>query len=311
MGNVFYFDWEVSLIEWVQNTMGSVGTALAKVFSFIGGETFSLLLLIVMLFCYKKAAGKRVAMTVLTASMWFPMIKNIVLRVRPYMVHKDNIKVLQVVEPDADPMDIIQQGFSFPSGHGATAVSLFGSIGRELRKRWMWTLTILMPLMIGLSRIAVGVHYPTDVLAGWAVGLCAIGFNILLQKYVKKEWMRYVILLILTVPGIFWCTSRDYFTALGLLIAAAIAFPYEEKYVKFQDTRNIWAMILRTTGAFAIYFALNTLLKMPFSKEWLDSGMLLPNLVRTARYAVILFVVLAVYPRVFPLFEKVGKKGNS
>ena len=308
MGNTFYFDWEVSLIEWVQNGMGSFGTTLAKMFSFIGGETMSLLLLIIMLFCYRKASGKRVAMTVLTASMWFPMIKNIVLRVRPYMAHKDSIKVLQVVEADADPADIIQQGFSFPSGHGATAVSLFGSIGRELRKRWMWTLAVVMPLLIGLSRIAVGVHYPTDVLAGWAVGLAAIGFNMLLVKYVKKEWVRYAILLALTVPGIFWCTSRDYFTALGLLIAAAIAFPYEEKHVKFQDTRNIWAMILRAAGSFAIYFALNTLLKMPFSKEWLDSGELLANLVRTARYAIILFIIIGVYPRVFPAFEKLGKK---
>ena len=307
-GNVFFFQWEVDLIVWLQGNMGSVGTFLSKVFSFIGGETFSLLLLIVMLFCYKKEAGKRVARTVLTASMWFPMIKNVVLRVRPYMAHKEKIEVLQVVEADADKWDIIQQGFSFPSGHGATAVSLFGSIGKELRKRWMWTLAILMPLLIGLSRISVGVHYPTDVLAGWAIGLAAIGFNVLLEKKVKKEWVRYAILLVLTVPGIFWCTSRDYFTALGLLIAAAVAFPYEEKHVKFQDTRNPWAMILRTAGAFAIHFALNTLLKMPFSKEWLDSGVLAANLVRTARYAVILFIVLGVYPRVFPIFEKIGKK---
>ncbi len=309
MGNVFYFQWEADLIAWLQQNMGSAGTAAAKIASFIGGETMSLLLLIAMLFCYKKEAGKRVATTVLTASMWFPMIKNIVLRVRPYMVEelKDKIEVLQVVEADADKWDIIQQGFSFPSGHGATAVSLFGSIALEVRKRWMWTLAIILPLLIGFSRIAVGVHYPTDVLAGWAVGLAAIGFNILLQKYVKQEWLRWVILLVLTVPGIFWCHSRDYFSALGLLIAAAVAFPYEAKYVRFQDTRNVWAMILRCIGAFAIYFALNTLLKMPFNKEWLDSGELLANLVRTARYAVILFIVLAVYPRIFPLIEKVGK----
>lgn len=308
MGNIFYFDWEVDLIEWLQNNMGKAGEILSRVFSFIGGETISLLLIIVMLFCYKKAAGRRVALTVLTASMWFPMIKNIVLRVRPYMVHKDKIKVLQVVEADADPLDIVQQGYSLPSGHGATAVSLFGTMGRELKKRWMWAIAIIMPILIGFSRISVGVHYPTDVLAGWAVGLAAIGFNVLLEKKVPKEWLRYAILLALTVPGIFWCKSRDYFTALGLLIAAAIAFPYEEKHIGFKDTRNPWAMILRTIGAFAIYFALNTLLKLPFSKAWLDSGELLPNLVRTARYAVILFVVLAVYPRVFPVFEKAGKK---
>ena len=308
MGNIFYFDWEAGMIAWVQEHLGPAGEAAAKLFSHIGGETVSILLMIIMLFCYKKAAGKRIAMTVLTASMWFPMIKNIVLRVRPYMVHREHVRVLQVVEADADPMDIIQQGFSFPSGHGATAVSLFGSIARELRKKWMWALAVLLPLAIGLSRIAVGVHYPTDVLAGWAVGLAAIGFNILLEKKVRREGARYAILLALALPGIFWCRSRDYFTALGVLIAAAVAFPYEEKHIGFQDTRNPWAMILRALGTFAIYFALNTLLKLPFSTEWLDSGTIGANLVRTARYAVILFAVIGVYPRVFPLFEKAGRK---
>ena len=308
MGNTFYFGWEVDLIEWIQTNMGKVGEYAARVMSFIGGETFSLLVLIAILFCYRKEVGKRVSCSVLMAGIWFPMIKNVALRVRPYMAHPDRAKVLQVVEADADPMDIVQQGYSFPSGHGATAVSLFGTLAMDVRKRWMWFVAIIMPLLIGLSRIAVGVHYPTDVLCGWVVGLLAIGFNVLLQKKVQKEWMRYAIMVALALPGLFWCRSRDYFSALGLLIGAALAFPYEAKYIQFKDTRNVWAMILRTVGAFAVYYALNTLLKLPFSKEFLDNGTLAAGLVRTARYAVVLFVALAVYPRIFPIFEKIGKK---
>ena len=308
MGNSFYFPWEVDLIEWLQQSMGSIGKTASSIFSFVGGVEFSLFLLIAILFCYKKESGVRLTRTLLTASMWFPMVKNVVLRIRPYMDHPERIKVLQVVEPDADPMDIVQQGYSFPSGHGAMAVSMYGGIGMEVRKRWMWALAIIIPILIGASRITMGVHYPTDVLAGWVIGLAAIGFNLLLEKILKKEWQRYAVLLALTLPGIFWCNSRDYYTAMGALVAAAIAIPYEAKYVKFQDTRNVWAMILRGVGAIAIYFVLNTLLKMPFSKEWLDSGKLAPNLVRSARYAIILFTVLGVYPRLFPLFEKIGKK---
>ena len=309
MGNTFYFDWEVDLIEWVQNTMGSVGETVSKVLSFIGGETIALLVMLVVLFCYKKEAGKRCGYSILAASMWFPMIKNIALRLRPYMVHQDRVTALMKVEEDADLMDVVQQGYSFPSGHSATSAASYFSIAREVRKRWMWFLAVIIPLLIGLSRFMVGVHYPTDVLAGWAVGLLAVGFGAVMEKHVKQEWLRYAILLAVSVPGIFWCTSRDYFTGLGLLIGMTAAVPFEKKYVDFRDTRNVFAMILRVIGAFAIYLVLNKVLKIPFGKEWLDSGELLPNLVRTARYAIILFVVVGVYPMVFPAFEKI--KFNS
>ena len=308
MGNTFYYEWEVDLIEWLQNTMGSIGEGIAKALSFIGGETISLLVLLVVLFCYKKAAGMRCGFTILAASMWFPMIKNIALRLRPYMVHKGRVSVLMQAEADADAMDVVQQGYSFPSGHSAMAVACYTSIAYEIKKKWMWILAVIISLLIGLSRFAVGVHYPTDVLAGWAVGLLAFGFGLLMDKYVKKEWIRYAILLAITLPGIFWCTSRDYFSALGLLIGMTVAVPFEKKYVNFQDTRNVWAMILRVVCAFAIYAVLNKVLKMPFSTEWLDSGTLGANLVRSARYAIILFLIVGIYPKCFPVFEKIGKK---
>ena len=308
MGNVFYFDWEVDLIEWLQKTIGSAGQAIAKAVTFIGGETVMLLVLLVVLFCYKKEAGKRCGFTMVAASMWFPMIKNIVLRVRPYMAHPERVEALTVVQEDADPLDIIQQGYSFPSGHSANAAAMYGSIAREIRKKWMWWLAVIVPLLIGLSRFVVGVHYPTDVLGGWLVGLAAIGFSALLEKKVKKEWVRSMILLAVTVPGIFWCTSRDYFTSLGLLIGMVTVFPYEKKYINFQDTKNVWAMILRVAGAFAVYAVMNTVLKLPFDKEWLNSGTLGANMIRSARYALMLFVLLGVYPRVFPVFEKIGRR---
>ncbi len=308
MGNTFYFDWEVSLMEGLQKGMGAVGEAAAKALSVIGGETFTLLVLLTVLFCYKKEVGKRCGLMIIAVSMWFPMIKNIVLRLRPYMAHPDRIKALILAESDADAMDIVQQGYSFPSGHAAMAVTVYGSVAREVKKRWMWCVAILAPLLIGISRFAVGVHYPTDVLVGWVLGVVAIGFGALLEKKVAKEWMRYTILLVVTVPGIFWCTSRDYFSALGLLIAMVIVFPYEKKHIDFADTRNVWAMILRVVGALALYYAMNTVMKLPFDNAYLNSGELGANLIRSARYAIILFVIIGVYPRCFPLFEKVGRK---
>lgn len=300
-------EWEASLIEWLQGTLGDFGTAVSKVFSMIGGETVSLVILLVILFCYSKEAGKRCGLTILAASVWFPMIKNVVRRSRPYMDYEDRIRWKILPEEGSDPsqaMDLKVQGYSLPSGHAAMSVALYGSAAREIRKKWIRVIAVVLPLLIGISRFVVGVHYPTDVLTGWAVGLAAVGIFAFLEKAVPNENARGMILLATALPGIFWCDSRDYFTALGLLVGMVVAMPYEKKYINFRDTRKIPVMILRVIGAFAIYYALNTLLKLPFDKAWLDSGTLGPNLVRSLRYAVCLFVILGVYPRCFPALER-------
>ena len=168
-----------------------------------------------------------------------------------------------------------------------------------------------MILLVGFSRVVTANHYPTDVLVGWALGFVVVGIFDLIERFVRKEWVRSLILLALALPGLFFVRTEDYFTSLGLLIGMVTVFPYEKKYINFQDTKNVWAMILRVAGAFAVYAVMNTVLKLPFDKEWLNSGTLGANLIRSARYAIMLFVLLGVYPRVFPAYEKIGRKNNS
>ena len=54
-------------------------------------------------------------------------------------------------------------GFSLPSGHAATTFALAAAIGAP----WFWALAVV----VALSRVVIGVHYPTDVVAGAAVGI--------------------------------------------------------------------------------------------------------------------------------------------
>ena len=303
MGNAFFMDWEVSLMAWLQQTLSGFGMKVAQLFSTIGGETITLMVCVAVIFCWSKESGKRTALTVLVASAWVPMVKNIALRLRPYMVHKE-IQITQLPEADAAPMDVLQQGYSFPSGHSAMAAGLYGGIAREAKKRWTLILAVVMTLMIGVSRFVVGAHYPTDVLTGWTLGLLAVGFGGLLVKKVSNENIRNLIVLATVLPGIFWCQSRDYFSALGGIIGLILAVPYEKKYVNFQDTRRVPVMILRVLGAAVIYFGLNTLLKMPFSTEFLNSGTLGANLIRSLRYMILMFLIIGVYPHCFPAIDK-------
>lgn len=68
---------------------------------------------------------------------------------------------------------------SFPSGHALTSAAVFLTLGvllmrvseRRLMKFYCLAVAMTATLLVGLSRIFLGVHYPTDVLAGWLIGL--------------------------------------------------------------------------------------------------------------------------------------------
>ena len=301
-------EWEVSLIEGIQHTLGSLNSAVGSVLSFIGGEHGLLLVLLIILFCWKKEVGKRLALIITAVNTWLPMLKSAVLRPRPYMEHPERIQGVADIGSKASLDNVAAHGYSFPSMHSASVTALFIPLACEVKKKWMWIAAVAIAFLVGVSRAVAGMHYPTDILAGWALGLVCAGICLLLEKKVKNEWIRHLILLCSALPGLFFVRTEDYFTSLGLLIGLIAAIHFEKRYVNFQDTRNIWAMILRVVGAFAVYFALNTLLKLPFSKDFLSGGTLPSFLIRTVRYALIIFAIIGIYPKVFPLYEKIGKK---
>jgi membrane protein YqaA with SNARE-associated domain/membrane-associated phospholipid phosphatase len=83
-------------------------------------------------------------------------------------------------------------GYSFPSGHTLISLALYGFLAYLVIRhsewpRWRIWLAgglVLLPVLIGISRVYLGVHYPSDVLAGWAVagawvGTCVIGSEFL------------------------------------------------------------------------------------------------------------------------------------
>lgn len=301
-GNTFFFPWEVRLMEWLQGHISSTGISIISFFSMFGEEILLVLFLGFIYWCYDKKLGRTMGLTAIMGLTWNAMAKNIALRRRPYFDH-ENIKILRVVEPEADIYNISAQGYSFPSGHSTNAVTAFGSLAVHLRKRWATVIAVAIPLLTGFSRFVVGAHYPTDVLGGWLLGVIIVLLVPMLQKRVKSTLALYGILLLLNVPGFFYCKSADYYTGVGLLIGFMGATLLDDRCVHFENTRKPLWMVLRLLGGIAIYFALSKLLKLPFSNAFLSSGTTASLLVRCARYAVIAFVGFGVYPMLFR-FEK-------
>lgn len=304
-GNTFFFNWEPALMAWLQAHMGGFGKALSSFFTLFGGEYVLIVALCFLYFVWDKEIGKKVGRRLMFTSILFPMAKNVACRLRPYMVHKD-VACLSPVDSSADLMDVAAQGYSFPSGHAANSSTVYLGTAREFKKKPLTIAMIALTVLIGISRFCVGVHYPTDVLVGWCFGLISIFGIALLENKLKNKWIMYLILVVIGLPGFFYCKTNDFFTSYGMLIGFAAADYIEGKYVRFENTRIIVRAILRILGGVGIYLGLNALLKVPFSKTFLESGTILAYLVRTVRYAIVVCCVMGFYPMLFKYTSKFG-----
>jgi len=80
------------------------------------------------------------------------------------------------VRPDVEPHLVAVKTTSFPSGHATSSMIFFLTVALVLGAETRWQRpaaagAILLSLAIGTSRVMLGVHWPSDVIGGWAFGL--------------------------------------------------------------------------------------------------------------------------------------------
>ena len=309
-GNTFYFNWEVLLEIWLQSHLPGPVLSLISFFSAFGEEILMIGILGIFYWCLDKETGRYIGINVIMGLVWHSLLKNVFLRRRPYFDH-EGIELLRPLDANADLYDIEAQGYSFPSGHSTNGAAAYGSLARCIKEKWTAVLAFLLPLLIGISRVTVGAHYPTDVLAGWALGAFTVFLVPALEKRIPDRRIFFGILILSGIPGLFFARTNDFYTGMGLLIGFALADAFERRYVNFEKAAGIPEGLLRMAGGGLLYACLNFLLKTLIGLIPLQEGSMTAYLCRLCRYGLIIFLLLGCYPLVFQKLSELIFKRNK
>lgn len=147
-------------------------TPIMKFFTYIGNAGAVWIVLWLVLLCRKstRVRGNIMILAVgVTAIVNNLIIKNIVARARPY----DAIATLETLVPQLG-------SYSFPSGHASSSIAAAVALTMLFGKRGAWS--FIPAVIIALSRVFVGVHYPSDVAVGALVGACCAATTVKIYK---------------------------------------------------------------------------------------------------------------------------------
>lgn len=161
--HIVHFD--STIISFITSFKSPTVTLVMKFFTFVGSSKSVIVLSFVTLFCLYKALRHQTELVLFIvviggANILFYSLKLFFHRARP-----DLHRLIEV------------SGYSFPSGHATNAFALYGVLAfllwRHIHTQWGRTIllfiSILMIFLIGISRIYLGVHYPSDIIAGYFI----------------------------------------------------------------------------------------------------------------------------------------------
>ena len=281
----------------------------------LGEETAFLALALIFFWCVDKRRGYYL-MAVGFAGTIASQAMKIACRIpRPWVLDPD-FSILEAAREAAD-------GYSFPSGHTQTAVGTFGAIAATAKKKQTAVLCVVLALLVGFSRMYIGVHTPADVLVGGGLSIVfLVAFYPLMLGKTDRTWplalglaaVTFGYLIIMETasfpenmdPHNLESAMKNAYTLSGCMAALLIVYPLEKKYVRFPEKAVWWAQLLKILLGIGLVLGVKEGLRAPL--EALFAGHLMA---RGVRYFLIVILAGLLWPMSFQFFAKLGQKGNK
>ncbi len=284
--------------------------ALVQLITRLGEEVIILGVICFFYWCLNKNTAYKIGLIFFTSGMLVQGLKISFRVERPFVIDKTFKPVESAIEGAS--------GYSFPSGHTQSATSLYGYFATAVKNKWLKVLFVLAFLLVGFSRLYLGVHTYFDVGVSILLTLAVVFLvSYIFDRLVSGKY-DLILSVALAAASVILCIYsfilakvgyadvaqiNDCFKSGGAGVAFALGFFLERKYIKFDVSAkkpHIQAIkfILGVAGALILKSGL----------KLIAPGNLILDFVR---YFLTVFWVLAIYPYIFSRVLSKGKKENT
>jgi len=269
-------DWGIQVILWIQQFSPTLDLPF-KALTFLGDETFYLIFMPLYYWCIDRRAGSRLFFLLLFSAYINAIAKVVADQPRPFTYDQ---RVQSIVHAS---------GGGLPSGHTQNAVAIWGFLAARSGKAIFWLIAGFLMVGIPLSRVYLGVHFPTDLFGGYLLGgIILILFLMLaprVENWLIEKGFAWQLLISLFGPLVLVLlnpTGDKYVLSMAsVLMGVCTGFVLERRFVRF-SCESTWskraiAYLLGVTVLFGLWGGL----KFAFS------GLEPAGLFRFTRYALV------------------------
>ena len=179
MDQLFY-GFDTAVYQFIWRLQNPVTIGMADVCQRMGDMTAYIIFFVISLILCFPQKTRNIGVAMVIAFLVAFLLVNVLIkpgvgRLRPYVTLKDTPFWETYQAHWANAGSHLEDDLSFPSGHTSLNFATFTALAAVLirdRKRWAWAL-MLIPIIVGMTRIIRCVHYPSDVLGGMIIGVLA------------------------------------------------------------------------------------------------------------------------------------------
>jgi membrane-associated phospholipid phosphatase len=226
-------EWGIEAVLWFQQFSPMLDAPFASL-TFLGDEEFFLLLLPFVYWCVDRHSGARLIVLFLCSTYLNAMAKELVDQPRPFE-YDSRVKMIREA-----------YGGGLPSGHTQGAVVVWGYMSTLFKRRWLWTLAAVLMVLIPISRVYLGVHFPHDLLGGYLLGGAVLALYIWLAP-VGERWLdargfawQVGLSVVVALAMALSFSGEDSVTAGATVAGMGIGFAIERRWIRFTVGNRWW-----------------------------------------------------------------------